>query len=106
MCDQQSLRSACAYTQPDQRLCYLFEYSMTVNLLTEQHLEFLSLKGGCKACTSLHLSKCHIVGNYMSLLIFMVIYFINSSESPESFLFLINSKSQSNLIKELGWIYN
>ena len=44
---QQSLRSACAYTQSDQSICQPFEYSMNVKLLTEQHLEFLSLAGGC-----------------------------------------------------------
>ena len=47
MCDQQSLRSACAYAQSDQSLCKSLEYSMTVKLRTEHHLEFLSLKGGC-----------------------------------------------------------
>ena len=47
MCDQQSLRSACAYAQSDQSLCLLLEYSMTAELLTEHHLEFLSIKGGC-----------------------------------------------------------
>ena len=36
---------------------------MIVKLLTEHHLEFLSLKGGCEARPSLHLSKCQIVGN-------------------------------------------
>ena len=46
MCDQQSLRSACTYAQSDQSLCLFLEYSMTVKLLTEHHLEFLSLKGG------------------------------------------------------------
>ena len=46
MCDQQSLRSACAYSQSDQSLCCLLEYFMTVKLLTKQHLEFLRLKGG------------------------------------------------------------
>ena len=35
---------------------------MSVKLLTEHNLEFLSLKG---ARLSLHLSKCHIVGNHM-----------------------------------------
>ena len=45
MCDQQSLRSACAYAQPDQSLCLSLEYSMIVKLLTEHHFEFLSLKG-------------------------------------------------------------
>ena len=47
MCDQQSLRSACAYMQSDQSLSLSLEYSMTVKLLTEHHLEFLCLKGGC-----------------------------------------------------------
>ena len=46
MCDQQSLRSACAYAQSDQSLCLSLEYSMIVKLLTEHILEFLSLKGG------------------------------------------------------------
>ena len=44
--DQQSRRPACAYVQSDQSLCLLLEYFMTVKLLTTQHLEFLSLKGG------------------------------------------------------------
>ena len=34
---------------------------MTVELLTEHHLEFLSLNGGYKACLSLRLSKCYMV---------------------------------------------
>ena len=46
MCDQQGLRSACAYVQSDQSLCLSLEYSMSVKLLTEHHLEFLSLRGG------------------------------------------------------------
>ena len=33
--------------QSDQSLCLSLEYSMTVKLLTEHHLEFLCLKGGC-----------------------------------------------------------
>ena len=41
---------------------------MSVKLLTEQHLEFISLKGAAQACLSLHLSNCHIVGNHMSRL--------------------------------------
>ena len=36
---------------------------MIVKLLTEHHLEFLSLKE--EAQTRLHLSKCQIVGNLM-----------------------------------------
>ena len=41
---------------------------MSVKLLTEHHLEFLRLKGGCKARLSLFMSKRHIVGNHMSRL--------------------------------------
>ena len=52
MCDHPRLRPACAYTQSDQSLCWFLEYSMTVKLLTEHHLESLSLKGGCTgSCT-------------------------------------------------------
>ena len=69
MCDQQSLRSACAYAQSDQSLCLSFEYSMSVKLLTEHHLEFLSLKKAAETRPSLHMSKYHIVGNHMSRLI-------------------------------------
>ena len=47
MCDQQSLRSACAYAQSDQNFCLSLEYSMTVKLLTEHNLELPSLTGGC-----------------------------------------------------------
>ena len=47
MCDQQKLRSACAYAQSDQNLCLSLEYSMNIKLLSERHLEFLSLTGGC-----------------------------------------------------------
>ena len=40
-------------------------------LLTQQHLEFLSLKGSCTGSSeSMHVSKCHIVGNHMSQLLF------------------------------------
>ena len=47
---------------------------MSVKLLTQYHLEFLSLKGGCTGLSeslSLFLSNCHIVGNYMSWLIYL-----------------------------------
>ena len=40
---------------------------MNIKLLTEHHLEFLSLKGGC----SLLLSKYHIVRNHMLRLIYL-----------------------------------
>ena len=41
---------------------------MTVKLLTEQHLEFVSLIGGCTGSSESALVKCHIVGNHMSRL--------------------------------------
>ena len=69
MCNQQSLRSAYAYAQSDQSLCLSLENFMSVKLLAE-HLEFLSLKEAAQAGLSLHLSKCHIVGNHMSRLIY------------------------------------
>ena len=57
MCDQQSLRSAWAYSQSDQSLCLSLEYSMTVKLLTRHHLEFQSLKGGCTGLSESTLVK-------------------------------------------------
>ena len=38
---------------------------MIVKLLTEHHLEFLSLKGGCRGSSKSTHVKCHIVGNLM-----------------------------------------
>ena len=57
MCDQQSLRSACAYAQSDQSLCLSLEYSMIVQVLSEHHLEFLSIKGGCRGSSESTLVK-------------------------------------------------
>ena len=57
MCDQQSLRSACAYAQSDQSLCLSLEYSMSVMLLTEHHLEFRRLIGGCTGSSDSTLVK-------------------------------------------------
>ena len=65
------LRPACAYAQSDQSLCKSLEHSMTIKQLVEQHLEFLGLKLAAQGCLSLHLSKCHIVGNHMSRLIYL-----------------------------------
>ena len=76
MCDQQSLRSACAYAQADQSLCKSFEYYMSVKLLAEQHLKFLSFKEAAPARLSLHLSKFHIVGNHQPRLNYdLMLYF-------------------------------
>ena len=51
------LRSACTYTQSDQSLCSLLKYFMSVKLLTEHLLEFLSLKGGCTGLSESTLVK-------------------------------------------------
>ena len=42
---------------------------MIVKLLTEHHLDFLSLKEAAEARPSLHMSKCHIVGNHVPWII-------------------------------------
>ena len=73
MYDQQSLRSACAYAQSNQSLYKSLEYSLTVKLLNDHHLESLSLNGQKEAAQtnlSLHLSKCHVVGNTMPFLMY------------------------------------
>ena len=57
MCDQQRIRPACAYAQSDQSLCLSLEYSMSVKLLTEHHLEILRLKGGCSGSSEYTLVK-------------------------------------------------
>ena len=57
MYDQQRLRPACAYAQSDQSLCWSFEYSMTVMLLTGHHLKFLISKGGCTGSSESTLVK-------------------------------------------------
>ena len=47
---------------------------MNIRLLTEHHLEFLSLTGAAQARLSLHILKCHIVGNHMWRLICFCIH--------------------------------
>ena len=43
---------------------------MIVKLLTEHHLEFVSLTGGCRGWSESTHVKCHIVGNHMARLIY------------------------------------
>ena len=56
---------------PDQSLCESLEYSMTVKLLTVQHLEFLSLTVGCvglSESTLVKLTQCwksHVVAQIL-----------------------------------------
>ena len=87
MCDQQSLRSACAYEQSDQSLCLSLEYSMTVKLLTERHLEFLSFKGGYAGSSESTFAKMpycwksHVVAQFNLLSTCIYVLKINESQS-------------------------
>ena len=45
---------------------------MSVKLLTEHNFEFLASKEAAHARLGLHLSKCHIAGNHMSQLIYVI----------------------------------
>ena len=56
MCKQQRLRPACAYAQSDLSLCYSLRYYVSIKLLTEQHLELLSLKWGRRGFARIPLS--------------------------------------------------
>ena len=53
---------------------------MIVKLLTEQHKEFLSLKGGCTGSSESILSKMFIVVNHMSRL-----YYVNVTSTKISY---------------------
>ena len=65
--------SKAAYEQSDQRLCLLLNYSMTVKLVTEHHLAFLSLKRGCTGSSEStlvkmpHCWKPHVTAHIMFL---------------------------------------
>ena len=78
MCDQQRLRPACAYAQSDQSLCLSLEYSKIVKLLTEHHLKFPSLKGGCLGSSESplgqmpHCWKSHVAAQILLLYIDIV----------------------------------
>ena len=72
MCNQQCLRSACAYAQSGQSLCLSLEYSLIIKLLTGHRLEFLSLKGGCIGSSEStlvkmpHCWKSHVKAHFFS----------------------------------------
>ena len=96
MCDQQSLRSACAYAQSDQSPCLSLEYSMSLELLTKQRLEFLSLKGGCTGLSEFtlvkmpHCCKSHFAAhllNYSAFLFITLILGLIEIEQTGSIIF-------------------
>ena len=54
---------------------------MTVKLLTENHLEFLSFGGGCTGSFEIFMSKCHIVESHVVAHIYNVkIHFPQNSK--------------------------
>ena len=63
MCDQQSLRSACACARSDPGLCLSLECYVTVGLLPGCRLGFVP--GGGRAGLGLRVSGCHIDGGHM-----------------------------------------
>ena len=62
------------------------EYYITVRLLTEHHLEFLNLKGGCTGSSESTLVKCHIAGNYISWLILLSCTYESALEINRNYL--------------------
>ena len=82
---QQRLRPACSYRFSDQSLCWSLKCSLTVKLLSEQHLEFLNLKGGITGssestlvkvphCWKSHVPAHFICNSLLSGLLYMNIY--------------------------------
>ena len=80
-------------TQSDQSLCLSLDYSVTVKLLTEHHMEFLSLNGGCTGwfestlVNMPHCWKSHIASNILreSRVIISKLY---STSVPEDCFYL------------------
>ena len=86
MCDQQRLRPACAYAQSDQSVCWSLEYTLTLGLLIEHHLEFLSLKGDCTGSSeSIHVKMPHCWKSYVAAQIAFISDRTYSAVSQESF---------------------
>ena len=98
MCDQQSLRSACAYTQSDQRLCYSLIYSMNIKPLTEHHLKFL--RGGCTGSSEStlvkmpHCWKSHVVAHMWCSPNWMLHVFIQFSWDSKKHTGYVGLKNQ------------
>ena len=75
MFDQQSLRPACVYAQSGQSLCWSIEYSINIKLLTEHHLEFFSLTGGCQGSSeSTHVKMPHCWKSHVTAQIYFSVF--------------------------------
>ena len=80
---------------------------MSVNLLTEHHLEFLSLKGGRAGSSESTHVKYHIVGNHMSRLILNLVatelplVLVQNCSCFRSYIVMIDPK---NIYSKNRWI--
>ena len=114
MCDQQRLRPACAYAQTDQSICLSLEYSMTVKLLTEHFLEFLSLKGCCTGSsesTLVKMSNCwksHVTAQlsfdclcHFVVMRWVVLRFVISAYSSYTFSSVIQKEIGEDMMRAL-----
>ena len=96
MCDQQRLRPACTYAQSDQSLCWSLEYSMNFKLLTEHHMEVLSLKGGCTGTSEStlvkmpHCWKSHVAAHIILKILTLWPCDIYNGTTPRALFFKIN----------------
>ena len=82
MCNQQSLRSACANAQSDQSLCLSLEYSMSVKLLTEHLLKVLRSKGGCTGSSESTLVKMSNCWKYHAMAHISFFLLITTIDTP------------------------
>ena len=63
---------------------------MIVKLLTEHHLEFLSLKGGCTGSSESTLVKMFIVGNHLTGLNYELCHlYLSTSVKPLDNMYLV-----------------
>ena len=99
MCDQQRLRSAGAYAQSDQSLYKSLEYFMSVKLLAEHHLEFLSLKGVCIGSPEstlvkiLHCWKLHAMAHLYSN-VFEILMKVNCEVKLRNYFLIVPTKTE------------
>ena len=80
--------------QSDQSLFKSLEYSMNVQLLAENHLEFLSLKGGCTGWSESTLVKMpHCWKSHVTAQIYKVAATVRIITRLQAFLLLVDRVS-------------
>ena len=101
ICDQQSPRLACAYAQS--------EYYMNIKLLTEHHMVFLSLRGGCTGSSqSTHCWKSHVTAQiiFLCLVCLFSTLGLNRSEFPLSTVSCFSRPVSGRLLVDKSKNYN